>query len=139
MLAKQVCRLANDPDSLCARVLRAKYYSRGDILKARPKVGASFTCQSIIAGLSTIKKGFIRRVGNGKKINIWTDPWIPSRADRRVLSPRGAAVYTRVSELISPITWQWDGALIRSLFQPLDVTRILQIPLHHQGFNEFIA
>jgi hypothetical protein len=29
--------------------------------------------------------------------------------------------------------------LIRSLFQPLDVTRILQIPLHHQGFNEFIA
>lgn len=29
MLAKQVWRLINEPDSLCARVLRTKYYPDG--------------------------------------------------------------------------------------------------------------
>jgi hypothetical protein len=38
MLAKQVWRLVNDPESLCARVLRAKYYPHGDILKAGQKL-----------------------------------------------------------------------------------------------------
>jgi hypothetical protein len=43
MLAKQVWRLISTPDSLCASVLRAKYYPDGDILKAGPEAGASFT------------------------------------------------------------------------------------------------
>jgi hypothetical protein len=34
MLAKQTWRLINEPESLCARVLCAKYYPHGDILKA---------------------------------------------------------------------------------------------------------
>jgi hypothetical protein len=32
MLAKQCWRLLSDPDSICARVLRAKYFPSGDIL-----------------------------------------------------------------------------------------------------------
>jgi hypothetical protein len=45
MLAKQVWRLIDEPDSLCARVLRSKYYPNGDILKAGSKNGSSFTWQ----------------------------------------------------------------------------------------------
>jgi hypothetical protein len=67
----------NDLESLCARVLRAKYYPHGDILKAGPKAGSSYTWQSIFAELSTFKRGYIWRVGNDERINIWTDPWIP--------------------------------------------------------------
>jgi hypothetical protein len=37
MLAKQCWRLLSSPESLCARVLRAKYYPTGDLLKAGPK------------------------------------------------------------------------------------------------------
>jgi hypothetical protein len=51
MLSKQVWRSINMPDSLCAQILRAKYYRDGKILMAGPKKGASFTWQSIIAGL----------------------------------------------------------------------------------------
>jgi hypothetical protein len=74
MLAKQVWRLIDTPDSLCACVLRAKYYPDGNILKAGPKAGSSFTWQSIVAGITTFKRGYIWRVGNGEKINIWNDP-----------------------------------------------------------------
>jgi hypothetical protein len=45
MLAKQVWRLIDAPNSLCARILCGKYYPDGDILKAGPKARSSFTWQ----------------------------------------------------------------------------------------------
>jgi hypothetical protein len=124
---------------LCARVLSAKYYPHGDILKAGPKANSSYTWQSIIAGLATFKRGCIWRVGDGDRINIWTDPWIPSSPDRKVISPRGGAVYTKVSELIDPLTGQWDVSLLATLFNPVDANRIEHIPIHSLGFNDFVA
>lgn len=53
MLAKQSWRLISNPDSLCAKVLKAKYYPNCHLLKAGPKKGSSFTWQSIVAGLCT--------------------------------------------------------------------------------------
>jgi hypothetical protein len=139
MLAKQVWRLIKNPDSLCAQVLRAKYYPHGDILKAGPKAGSSFTWQSITAGLTTFKRGYIWRIGDGENVNIWSDPWIPSSSNRKVTTPRGPIVYTRVSELIDADTGLWDEVLICSLFNSCDVGRIPSIPLNTQGFGDFIA
>jgi hypothetical protein len=130
MLAKQVGRLIDNLESLCARVLRAKYYPNGDILSAGPKSGSFLTWQSILAGVTTFKRGYIWRVGNGEKINIWTDPWIASSPSRKVMSPICGVVYTKVGELINPISNQWDEDLLRSLFNDLDVRRIMKIPLH---------
>jgi ribonuclease HI len=78
-------------------------------------------------------------VGNGNSIDIYTDPWIPSSPDRRIITPRGVAEYTKVSEIIDPITGQWDVDRIRGIFFDVDVNRILQIPLNNQGFEDFIA
>jgi hypothetical protein len=47
MVAKQVWRLLSEPDSLCARVLRARYYPDGKLLKARMRSDCSYTWQSI--------------------------------------------------------------------------------------------
>jgi hypothetical protein len=74
MLAKQSWRLIRDPGSLCARILRAKYYPHGDILKARKSGSLSYTWRSIMKGVQVLKDGVIWRVGNGEKINIWNDP-----------------------------------------------------------------
>jgi len=73
MLAKQVWRLLSDPESLCARVLRAQYYPDGKLLQATKKNGSSFTWQSIMVGLECFKLGYIWRVGDGSQINIWTN------------------------------------------------------------------
>jgi hypothetical protein len=59
MLAKQIWRLISEPNSLCARELRSKYYPDGKILEAKLKKDSSFTWQSIIVGLQTFKKGAI--------------------------------------------------------------------------------
>ena len=65
MLAKQVRRLLYYPDSLCARVLRAKYFPDGKLLQAKMKSGSSFTWQSVLAGLECFKRGYIWRVDDG--------------------------------------------------------------------------
>jgi hypothetical protein len=92
-----------------------------------------------VAGIATFKRGHIWRVGNGEIIDIWSDPWIPSSQDRKVISARGGAVLTKVSDLIDPLTGQWDIALLGALFNTVDVNRILQIPIHTQGFSDFVA
>jgi hypothetical protein len=139
MLAKQVWRLIDEPNSLCAQILRAKYYPSGDILKAGPKAGSSFTWQSIVAGIQTFKRGCIWRVGDGSSIEILKDPWIPMSPDRKIITPRGDYVLTKVADLIDPVTGTWDEPLIRDIFHPIDVPRILQIPVSINGFNDFIA
>jgi len=63
LLAKQMWRLLLEPDSLCARVLRARYYPDGKLLKAKLNSGRSYTWQSILAGLECFKHLYIWRVG----------------------------------------------------------------------------
>jgi hypothetical protein len=129
MLAKQVWRLLSEPDSLCGRVLRAKYYPDGNLLEAKMKSGSSYTWQSILAGLACFKKGCIWRVGDGTQINIWSDNWIPSSHNMKVMTPKGAVLLNNVSDLINPIDGQWDVELINDIFWPIDAHRIFQIPL----------
>jgi hypothetical protein len=47
MLEKQVWRLLCEPESLCSRVLKARYFPSNDLLNAELKKGSSYTCQSI--------------------------------------------------------------------------------------------
>ncbi|PNT69203.1 hypothetical protein BRADI_3g51243v3 [Brachypodium distachyon] len=48
LLAKQAWRLIQSPDSLCARVLKAKYFPATDILDAAPMSGMSYVWRSIL-------------------------------------------------------------------------------------------
>jgi len=76
MLAQQGWRLIVELDSLCAQVLRAKYYPNGDLLGVKEKSGISYSWRSLICGLKALNDGLIWQVGDGTNINIWTDPWI---------------------------------------------------------------
>jgi hypothetical protein len=127
MLAKQSWRLIRNPDSLCAQILRAKYYPDGNLLKDGPKQGSSFTWQSIIAGLNTFRRGHILRVGSGNLINIWEYHWIPLSPDRMIQTSKGQVLLRTVNKLIDPSTWTCDEDLVRSIFNPIDIGRILQI------------
>ena len=139
LLAKQCWRLLDQSDSLCARVLKAKYYPEEDIFKVNLKKGSSYVWKSIWAGVQTFKKGCIWRVGDGMDINIWEDCWIPNSPDRKITTRRGNIVLIRVHELIYPITGSWDEELIRANFWNIDVQRIMQIPLPRHDISDFVA
>lgn len=139
MLAKQSWRLITHPETLCARVLRAKYFRDGNLLKAGPNKGSSYTWQSIFAGLQTFRRGHIWRIGSGVKVNIWDDHWIPSSQTRMIMTRRGNTLLRTVDELMIPGTASWDEALIRSIFLPLDAERIINIPLSENATGDFVA
>ncbi|KAF5468500.1 hypothetical protein F2P56_012646, partial [Juglans regia] len=81
-------RILQNPTSLVAQILKQKYFNKGDLLEAKLGTRPSFAWRGIHAGLTLLKKGLIWRVGNGHKINIWQDRWIPSLPAQKILTPR---------------------------------------------------
>jgi hypothetical protein len=84
MLARQGWRLLQSPDSLCARVLHAKYYPDGDLLSAKPQPGS-------FAEHSKRSRSFERR----DHLKDWG--WLTSSNLGRPMVPMGihkTAVYT---------------------------------------------
>ena len=116
LLAKPCWRLLVEPESLCARVFKVKYFPNGDLLNCTLKKGSSYTWQSLWSGIQTFRRGHIWGVGDGAQINTWENPWIPSSATRRVMTPRGNIVLTHVSQLIDEDNIVWDGKLLNALF-----------------------
>ena len=68
LLAKQPWRLLDSLDSLCARLLRAKYYPRSNLLDTVFSSSSSAVWKGIVHGLELLKKGIIWRVGDGTLI-----------------------------------------------------------------------
>jgi hypothetical protein len=56
MLGKQGWRLLMRPGSLCAKVMRGKYYPNGDFLTATKKWRSSEMWRSILHGRDVLKK-----------------------------------------------------------------------------------
>jgi hypothetical protein len=54
----------------------------------------------IVHGLELLKKGVIWRIGDGSKVKIWRDPWIPREASLRLSTPKGRHRIKWVSELL---------------------------------------
>jgi hypothetical protein len=77
LLARQSWRLLQDPTSLSARILKAVYYPNGNILDAQLRAHPSQIWCSILDGRVVLIQGLIRRIGDGRSTNIWTDNWLP--------------------------------------------------------------
>jgi hypothetical protein len=60
-------------------------------------------------------------------------------SDRRITTHRGEVVYTKVHELLNPSKGTWDEDHLRVLFTAVDVERIIHIPIHNQGFEDFVV
>jgi hypothetical protein len=104
MLSRQAWRLLTNPDTLCAQVLKAKYFPNKELLQCTARRGISYSWRSILKGMELLKQGLIWRIGDGMQTNIWTDPWIPRGSTRRPATPRGPSLLTKVAELIDPST-----------------------------------
>jgi hypothetical protein len=76
LLARQAWFLLAFPNSLCARVLKAKYFPSGNLLVTVFAGTTSQTWRAIEYGLDLLKQGIIWKVGDGSSIRIWRDNWL---------------------------------------------------------------
>ena len=76
LLAKISWRLFQDPHCLLGKVLFGKYCPENNILTAAATSNISHGWRSILLGRDLLIKNLGWLVGNGKDINVWSDPWL---------------------------------------------------------------
>lgn len=130
MLSKQAWRIIQNPLSLMARIYKAKYFPNQTFLQARKGNNPSFILSSIIESQEVIRRSCRWRVGNGKDINVWDDPWLPDHANPKVQSGAHPELQAaKVSSLMDVQSQGWDEDVLNDLFCQRDIFLIKSIPL----------
>jgi len=77
-----------------------------------------------------VRKGLRWRVGNGERIHIWQDNWLPSPTTYKVSSPVNLLPSdAKVSLLINAEKGEWEAGLVQQIFFAHDAETILSILL----------
>lgn len=139
LLGKHGWRLMMNPNSLCSRVLKARYFPSSDFMSATAPKSSSAIWRAIIAGKEALSTGLLKRVGSGTSVSIWEDKWIPCTRSLTPIAHIGNAHLHRVSDLIDAETWIWKSQVIRENFIPPDVDVILNIPLRIGGGDDILG
>ena len=77
LLARQVWRLLQNPDSLSARILKAVYFPTSDLIEAPCGNHPSKIWRALVEGRDAMMQGLIRRIGTGETTHAWNQNWIP--------------------------------------------------------------
>ncbi|XP_062175976.1 uncharacterized protein LOC133881026 [Alnus glutinosa] len=128
LLAKQGWRLFKFPESLVARVMKAKYYPNGDLFSAHLGSRPSFAWRSIFQARRIVEDGLLWRIGDGETVRIWKDKWLSTP----LTSPTPSSHHrldanAKVSNLIDRTSGWWNIQLLQGTFREDEIARICRI------------
>ncbi|GAV69263.1 hypothetical protein CFOL_v3_12764, partial [Cephalotus follicularis] len=129
-ITKQGFRLITEENTLCSKVLKAKYYQYGHFLNARICPNPSYTWRSIHAAIPILKKGLKWRIANRVLTEVWKDKWIPGVDDP--IAPSVTNILSPDARMSHVIDWNlggWNQELVRKCFSMSIAQVILYIPL----------
>lgn len=130
MLGRQMWKLLTSPDSLMARILKARYYPRTSVVRASLGHNRNYVWRSIMAAKEVVVQGSRVQVGSGRSLSIGKDPWLPDLKDGCVSTNLNEELAAApVSSLMMPHQRAWDYDAISDIFNLRDKELILKIPL----------
>jgi hypothetical protein len=129
LLARQAWRLLTTPDSLCARVLKARYYPNESLMDTAFPRDSSASWKGIEYGLELLKRGVVWRVGNGQSIKIWRHCWVPHEEKLIQIQKKNWNRALYVKELWKHNEKAWDEQMVRHLLKPEDAEVVLRIKI----------
>ncbi|KAH9684396.1 reverse transcriptase domain-containing protein [Citrus sinensis] len=113
MLGRQMWKLLTCPESLMARILKARYYPRTSVVRASLGHNPSYVWRSILAAKEVVVQGSRVQVGSGHSISIGKDPWLPDLQDGCVSTNLNEELAAApVSSLMMPHQRVWDYDVI---------------------------
>lgn len=86
------------PESLCAKVMKTKYFPQGHIFGHNISIVDIGDLTSIMHGLELVKRGVIWRVVDGASINIWRDNCQPRNPGLKIFAKKNRSRIKYVSD-----------------------------------------
>ncbi|KAL1200004.1 putative mitochondrial protein [Cardamine amara subsp. amara] len=113
LLVKQAWRLLHVPNTLIARVYKARYFYKKDFMEAATGGRPSYAWRSILHGRELLAQGLMRVIGNGEQTHVWTDKWIMDGTPRRPYNKQTSMdLNLKVNPLITA-AGTWNVVLLR--------------------------
>ncbi|KAL0289256.1 UNVERIFIED_CONTAM: hypothetical protein Sangu_2621700 [Sesamum angustifolium] len=132
MLAKQGWRIFKNPNLLLSRILKARYFSRGELFDAQVGYNVSYTWRNILEARPILEDGIRWRIGDGRSVQVWDDKWIPRPTMFQPITLKnGLCPGLRVADLIDEATYSCKTKQIDNLFWHDDAAVIKAIPIGH--------
>lgn len=110
---------------------KARYFPTTSFFDATLGPTPSYVWWGIWKARVWLLKWSVWRIGNGGRVSVWWDQWIP-RLETPLSPPTHLPLdhsHEKVAFLIDPLTSTWDMATINNLFSPTIVAAIRKIPL----------
>ncbi|XP_021762976.1 uncharacterized protein LOC110727703 [Chenopodium quinoa] len=137
LLAKQGWRLLNDSKSLVYSVLKARYFKNGEFISAPRGYDPSFVWRSIWGAKSLLVDGLRWRVGDGRRINVWEEGWLPTENTARAPSPNiDSPDDLMVADLIDHDQGCWDVIALNQHLTARDAALAQGIPLSCRSISD---
>ncbi|KAH9647971.1 putative reverse transcriptase/RNA-dependent DNA polymerase [Citrus sinensis] len=119
MLGKQGWRLLTNPNTLVARLLKARYYPNTSFAEAQ------------LGSNPTILEGSRIQITGGQQIVIGSAPWLPDMDNGFITSTIPASISSAtIDSLMVPNQRRWDFDVVDDIFNNIDRDLIRQIPLN---------
>ncbi|XP_058734150.1 uncharacterized protein LOC131605869 [Vicia villosa] len=130
MIAKQGWNFLSKPNSLVARIFKARYFPRSTFLDSKIGNNPSYVWRSLWKAKDVLKLGSRWSIRDGSNIKVMHDPWLREKDGWWINGPQKQGVYDLfVKDLMRPDIKQWDVGKVLQVFGRKDADSILKIPL----------
>lgn len=140
LLGKNCWNFIKKPQSLVARVFKARYYPNSHFLHASVSLGSSYVWSGIMTAKNSIFKGYKWVLGDGVDINAVKDPWIHGTTDFCVT--QGIEYGTNhipVSSFFQSDSRSWEVERVKSFFTEADARLILAMRIPQTNVVDRLA
>lgn len=118
MLAKQSCRILTCPETLLARLYKAKYFSKTNLLEGK-RGHSSYAWKSIFQGNQLLSQGLKWKIGNRQGFKAWKGNWLNGEKPRPIISiNQGIQSDLKVSDLMVSGNTIWDINKLNQMVVP---------------------
>lgn len=129
LVAKQVWRIYESPNSLWAKVLKSLYFPDCSIWEAKRKAGASWGWQSLIQGRDFLNKHKAWKIKNGEKVKVYSDKWL--RSGDRMWSSSSQDLSLTVNCLLKNEGTEWHERKISYMLSKENARKVFATPINH--------
>ena len=124
-------RLAKEPHSQIAQILKAKYHHETSIWRAKPNKPKSAFWSAILKVKPLLIPATLCQIVDGTS-SIWSSPWFAGWEtvyDNLILQQQPFMYPAQVKDLWIPGQKTWNSDLVNSLFSPTTANEILETPI----------